>query len=69
MVALSRRINRCNAGWALAGLPALTLPCFGGGALPAGVQLVGAPGADERLLDLGAAIQAGTDWHLRWHDR
>ena len=37
--------------WTLTGLPALSLPLLTGeGGLPLGVQLVGAPGGDARLL-------------------
>jgi Asp-tRNA(Asn)/Glu-tRNA(Gln) amidotransferase A subunit family amidase len=37
--------------WSLAGVPALSLPLLTGeGGLPLGVQLVGAPGDDGRLL-------------------
>jgi Asp-tRNA(Asn)/Glu-tRNA(Gln) amidotransferase A subunit family amidase len=37
--------------WSLTGLPAITLPLIAGeGGLPIGVQLIGAPGDDARLL-------------------
>jgi len=40
-----------NALWSLAGVPAITLPLLTGDAgLPLGLQLVGAPGDDARLL-------------------
>ncbi|MBV9956367.1 MAG: amidase, partial [Pseudolabrys sp.] len=40
-----------NSLWSLLGLPAITLPLLSGeGGLPIGVQLVGAPGDDGRLL-------------------
>lgn len=32
--------------------------------LPIGMQLVGRPGDDDRLLNLGVDLQAATDWHL-----
>lgn len=48
----SRAIN-------LLGLPALALPMgFTGNGLPAGMQLVGAPWAENRLLALGAAYES-----------
>ncbi|MGE0750592.1 MAG: amidase [Variibacter sp.] len=48
-----------NALWTLTGLPAVTLPLLkGSGGLPIGVQLVGAPGADARLLRTAASLQA-----------
>jgi Asp-tRNA(Asn)/Glu-tRNA(Gln) amidotransferase A subunit family amidase len=66
MVAASLRINRLNAPWSLAGLPALTIPApMGPARLPVGVQLVGPPLADRRLLDLAEALQRRTDWHSR----
>ena len=47
----------------LAGLPALALPAgFGAGGLPAGVQMIGAPGADAKLMALGRAYHDATDW-------
>jgi Asp-tRNA(Asn)/Glu-tRNA(Gln) amidotransferase A subunit family amidase len=48
-----------NALWTFTGLPAVTLPLLkGGGGLPIGVQLVGAPSADARLLRTAASLQA-----------
>jgi len=41
----------------LSGLPALSLPLLAGeGGLPLGVQLVGAPGHDARLLRTAGAL-------------
>ncbi len=43
--------------WTLTGLPALCLPLLAGeGGLPIGVQLVGAPGQDARLLRTATAL-------------
>ena len=43
--------------WTLTGLPALSLPLLAGaGGLPLGVQLVGAPGRDGRLLRIAGAL-------------
>ena len=53
----------------LAGICGLSLPCgFDGEGLPIGMQLLGAPFTEERLLRLGAAYQRATDWHLRTPD-
>jgi Asp-tRNA(Asn)/Glu-tRNA(Gln) amidotransferase A subunit family amidase len=45
--------------WSLIGFPALNLPLLtGAGGLPIGVQLVGAPGSDARLLRNAKALLA-----------
>ena len=50
----------------LAGICGLSLPCgFDAEGLPIGLQLLGAPFSEERLLRLGQAYQQATDWHLR----
>jgi aspartyl-tRNA(Asn)/glutamyl-tRNA(Gln) amidotransferase subunit A len=55
-------------GWVnAAGLPGLALPCQPSvEGLPIGMQLIGAYGADEMLLDLGAAYEALGPWSGRW---
>jgi aspartyl-tRNA(Asn)/glutamyl-tRNA(Gln) amidotransferase subunit A len=66
LVRLSRRINRLTGCWSPVGGPVLALPLPHEG-LPVGGQIVGPVGADRRLLAVGEAIQALTDWHaLRW---
>jgi aspartyl-tRNA(Asn)/glutamyl-tRNA(Gln) amidotransferase subunit A len=66
MVAVSKRVNRLNAPWSLAGLPALTVPApMGPAGLPVGVQLVGPPLADRRLVELAQALQLRIDWHSK----
>ena len=46
--------------------PALALPCgYSGDGLPLGMQLIGPPGSDARVLQAGHAFQQATDWHLR----
>ncbi len=50
----------------LAGICGLSLPCgFDGQGLPIGMQILGAAFTEERVLRLGQAYQAATDWHLR----
>ena len=50
----------------LAGIPGLSVPCgFDGIGLPIGMQILGAPFTEERLLRVGHAYQRATDWHLR----
>lgn len=55
-------------GWVnAAGLPALALPCAPSReGLPIGLQLIGRFGADDELLDLGAAYEAAHPWADRW---
>ena len=54
-------------GWVnAAGLPALALPCAPSReGLPIGMQLIGRYGADEELLDIGAAYEAATNLNVR----
>ena len=48
------------------GLPALAIPCGEStGGLPLGMQLVGRPYSERRLLNLGAAYQSTTAFHRR----
>lgn len=49
----------------LAGLPALCLPCGFADNLPVGIQLVGPPFSENRLIALGHQYQQRTDWHRR----
>lgn len=48
------------------GLPALSMPVApGADAMPVGLQAVGRPFAEATILNLAAAYQSVTDWHLR----
>jgi amidase len=49
---------RCTLPVNLAGVPALSLPIPARGHLPASIQLVSAPGTEERLLAAGAVVEA-----------
>jgi aspartyl-tRNA(Asn)/glutamyl-tRNA(Gln) amidotransferase subunit A len=50
----------------LTGLPALSVPCgFDDNGLPIGMQLIGRPFDENLLLQVGAAYQALTPFHLR----
>ncbi len=50
----------------LAGQPALVVPNgFGDNGLPTAFQLTGRAFSDERLVALGTAVQARTEWHLK----
>jgi aspartyl-tRNA(Asn)/glutamyl-tRNA(Gln) amidotransferase subunit A len=46
-----------TAPFSLAGLPALSMPYAWVGKLPLGLQLVGAPESDARLLALGRWLE------------
>lgn len=66
MLETTRQISRYTYAWALAGTPALSVPCgFAGNGLPVGMQLVAPRWFDSRVLALGAHYQAVTDHHLR----
>jgi Asp-tRNA(Asn)/Glu-tRNA(Gln) amidotransferase A subunit family amidase len=48
------------------GLPALAVPAgLDNRGLPIGLQIVGRPGSDALLLEIGVRLQARTDWHGR----
>jgi aspartyl-tRNA(Asn)/glutamyl-tRNA(Gln) amidotransferase subunit A len=52
----------CN----LAGLPGISVPCgFSSAGLPVGLQLLGAPFAEETLLAVAAAYEGATEWSAR----
>jgi aspartyl-tRNA(Asn)/glutamyl-tRNA(Gln) amidotransferase subunit A len=57
--------TRFNAPQNLAGLPSLSVPCGLAKGLPIGLQIIGAEGADESVITLGAAFQRETHWHQR----
>jgi aspartyl-tRNA(Asn)/glutamyl-tRNA(Gln) amidotransferase subunit A len=60
------RLCQYTAPFNYLGLPALSLPVgFSRGRLPVGLQLVGRPFAEARLLAVAAAYQTVTDWHQR----
>jgi aspartyl-tRNA(Asn)/glutamyl-tRNA(Gln) amidotransferase subunit A len=59
-------IARLTGPFNLTGLPALSVPCgFTADGLPVGLQLVGNPFAESRVLAAGHAYQNVTDWHRR----
>jgi aspartyl-tRNA(Asn)/glutamyl-tRNA(Gln) amidotransferase subunit A len=52
----------CN----LAGLPGVSIPCgFTKAGLPIGLQIVGAPFEEEKLLRVARMHEQATDWHTR----
>ncbi len=57
---------RCVAPFNYLGVPALSLPAgFDAAGMPVGLQLVGPPFSEARLLRVAAAFQRCTDWHAR----
>ncbi len=64
--------DQLNIPAALAGLPALSIPCgFGKPAdgedveLPVGLQIIGPQWGEEKIFQVGYAYQQATDWHKR----
>lgn len=52
--------------WSMAGVPALGMPAgFTADGLPVGVQLIGPPGGDRRVLEVALTHEAATDWSAR----
>jgi aspartyl-tRNA(Asn)/glutamyl-tRNA(Gln) amidotransferase subunit A len=52
----------CN----LAGLPGVSVPCgFTASGLPIGLQILGPPFAEEKLLRVARLYEQATDWHTR----
>jgi aspartyl-tRNA(Asn)/glutamyl-tRNA(Gln) amidotransferase subunit A len=48
----------------LAGLPGISVPCgFDDQGLPIGMQLIGKPLGESRLLEVANAYEQATDWH------
>ncbi len=47
----------------LAGLPGISIPCGFADSLPVGLQLVGPPFAEDRILNIAHQYQALTAWH------
>lgn len=59
------RLLRLTNHWALAGLPAVSVPCGFAGGVPTGLQLAARPWHDGLLLRTAHAYQQATDWHTR----
>ena len=50
----------------LAGLPGVSVPCgFTKAGLPVGLQILGAPFEEEKLLRIARMHERATDWHTR----
>lgn len=47
----------------LAGLPAINVPCGFIDGLPVGMQIMGPPWSEEKLISIAQAYEQNTDWH------
>lgn len=54
-------LSRSCVPWSLAGFPAVSVPCgFDAEGFPVGLQIVGPPGADARVVAAAAVVEANT---------
>jgi aspartyl-tRNA(Asn)/glutamyl-tRNA(Gln) amidotransferase subunit A len=53
---------------ALAGIPAISIPCGFADALPVGLQIMGRAFDEERVLQIAYAYEQATEWHKRKPD-
>lgn len=65
MIAATHRLTRLCTPWSFGELPAVSIPCGFVNGLPIGLQLVGPPWSEARLLATGIAFQEATDHHRR----
>ncbi len=50
----------------MTGLPAISLPCgFSNGGLPIGLQIIGPPFDEQRIIRIANNYEKNTEWHLR----
>ena len=56
-------IDVCTLPINIAGLPAMSVPCGFADGLPVGMQLIGPPMSEARLLGLAYAYEQATEWH------
>jgi aspartyl-tRNA(Asn)/glutamyl-tRNA(Gln) amidotransferase subunit A len=50
---------------ALAGIPAISIPCGFSGGLPVGLQIIARAFAEEQILRVAYAYEQATEWHTR----
>ncbi len=55
----------CTLPINMAGIPAISVPCGFASGLPVGMQILGAPFAESRILQVAYGFQCATDYHLR----
>lgn len=63
-LATTHKLGQLSYGWALANVPALSLPVGFVDGLPVGMQMAGAWWRDGMLLRAATAYQSVTDWHM-----
>jgi len=59
-------IDVCTLPINIAGLPAMSVPCGFAEGRPVGMQLIGPPLSEARLLGLAYAYEQATEWHKAW---
>ncbi len=65
-IAMAQHLTAFTAPFNLTGFPAISLPCgLTREGLPIGLQLVGRPWEEARLLQVAHQYQLATDWHKR----
>ncbi|MBI2845781.1 MAG: Asp-tRNA(Asn)/Glu-tRNA(Gln) amidotransferase subunit GatA [Chloroflexi bacterium] len=47
----------------LAGIPAISIPCGFAGELPVGMQIMGRPGDEEKILQVAYTYEQASEWH------
>jgi aspartyl-tRNA(Asn)/glutamyl-tRNA(Gln) amidotransferase subunit A len=63
---MSVQLTRFTNPFNVTGLPALSVPCgFTRAGLPAGLQIVGPPGAEAMVLRVGDAYERAAEWAAR----
>jgi aspartyl-tRNA(Asn)/glutamyl-tRNA(Gln) amidotransferase subunit A len=55
----------CTITINLAGVPAISVPCGFKDGLPIGLQLIGKPFGEEKILHTAYAYELRTDWHKK----
>jgi len=56
-------IDVCTVPANIAGLPGISVPCGFSQGLPVGMQLLGPPLSEQRLLNIAYAYEQATQWH------
>lgn len=65
MINTTHALTTLTYGWSMGDLPAVSVPCGFADGLPVGLQLAGRAWQDGLLLQVAAAYQEVTQWHLQ----